>query len=116
MAGAGFEPAKAEPANLQSAPFDRFGIPPGRRTLILGSGFHLRLPGNRLPSFHFELAVLRAAERDSRAPVDDRARNEPPASVTGVHEEVVAASGVEELRRSAPALIAAARAEHDLPA
>ena len=28
MGGAGFEPAKAEPTDLQSVPFDRFGIPP----------------------------------------------------------------------------------------
>ncbi len=28
MAGAGFEPAKAEPTDLQSVPFDRSGIPP----------------------------------------------------------------------------------------
>ena len=27
--GAGFEPAKAEPADLQSAPVDRLGTPPG---------------------------------------------------------------------------------------
>ena len=26
--GAGFEPAKAEPADLQSAPVDRLGTPP----------------------------------------------------------------------------------------
>ena len=26
--GGGFEPPKAEPADLQSAPFDRFGTPP----------------------------------------------------------------------------------------
>ena len=26
--GGGFEPPKAEPADLQSAPFDRFGNPP----------------------------------------------------------------------------------------
>ena len=26
--GEGFEPSKAEPTDLQSAPFDRFGIPP----------------------------------------------------------------------------------------
>lgn len=26
--GEGFEPSKAEPADLQSAPFDRSGIPP----------------------------------------------------------------------------------------
>src|SRR4051812_28105976 len=28
VAGAGFEPAKAEPTDLQSVPFDRSGIPP----------------------------------------------------------------------------------------
>ena len=28
MGGAGFEPAKAEPTDLQSVPFDRFGNPP----------------------------------------------------------------------------------------
>ncbi|SVB59709.1 uncharacterized protein METZ01_LOCUS212563 [marine metagenome] len=28
MVGVGFEPTKAEPADLQSAPFDRFGTPP----------------------------------------------------------------------------------------
>jgi hypothetical protein len=31
MAGAGFEPAKAEPTDLQSVPFDRSGIPPKGR-------------------------------------------------------------------------------------
>ena len=29
LGGAGFEPAKAEPSDLQSDPFDRFGNPPG---------------------------------------------------------------------------------------
>ena len=29
MAGAGFEPAKAEPTRLQRVPFDRSGTPPG---------------------------------------------------------------------------------------
>ena len=31
MAGAGFEPAKAEPTRLQRVPFDRSGTPPGAR-------------------------------------------------------------------------------------
>jgi hypothetical protein len=31
MAGAGFEPAKAEPTRLQRVPFDRSGTPPGGR-------------------------------------------------------------------------------------
>jgi hypothetical protein len=30
MVGGGFEPPKAMPADLQSAPFDRFGTPPSR--------------------------------------------------------------------------------------
>ena len=30
MVGGGFEPPKAEPADLQSAPFDRFGTSPSR--------------------------------------------------------------------------------------
>ena len=28
VVGVGFEPTKAKPADLQSAPFDRFGTPP----------------------------------------------------------------------------------------
>ena len=38
MEGAGFEPAKAEPSDLQSDPFDRSGTPPacgGPMTKIL---------------------------------------------------------------------------------
>jgi hypothetical protein len=31
VAGAGFEPAKAEPTDLQSVPFDRSGTPPRAR-------------------------------------------------------------------------------------
>ena len=31
MEGEGFEPSKAEPADLQSAPFDRSGIPPSMK-------------------------------------------------------------------------------------
>ena len=34
MGGAGFEPAKAEPTDLQSVPFDRFGNPPNRDQCI----------------------------------------------------------------------------------
>ena len=35
VGGAGFEPAKAEPTDLQSVPFDRFGTPP----FLFDSGF-----------------------------------------------------------------------------
>jgi hypothetical protein len=35
MEGEGFEPSKAEPADLQSAPFNHSGIPPkNKRTLL----------------------------------------------------------------------------------
>lgn len=33
--GGGFEPPKAEPADLQSAPFDRSGIPPSGKPIIM---------------------------------------------------------------------------------
>ena len=36
MEGAGFEPAKAEPADLQSAPVDRLGTPPRCEPRIVG--------------------------------------------------------------------------------
>ena len=44
VAGAGFEPAKAEPTDLQSVPFDRSGIPPSGgqcsdRTLVRGGSY-----------------------------------------------------------------------------
>ena len=35
VVGEGFEPSKAEPADLQSAPFDRSGTPPLKRRAIL---------------------------------------------------------------------------------
>ena len=40
--GGGFEPPKAEPTDLQSAPFDRSGTPPG---------IHKRLIFSKLPQF-----------------------------------------------------------------
>jgi hypothetical protein len=35
MAGAGFEPAKAEPTRLQRVPFDRSGTPPGAMRIAI---------------------------------------------------------------------------------
>jgi hypothetical protein len=35
MEGAGFEPAKAEPSDLQSDPFDRSGTPPKLLLILL---------------------------------------------------------------------------------
>ena len=34
MGATGFEPVKAEPADLQSAPFGHFGTLPGRRDCV----------------------------------------------------------------------------------
>ena len=36
--GEGFEPSKAEPADLQSAPFDRLGTPPIVTDVLAGNG------------------------------------------------------------------------------
>ena len=41
--GVGFEPTKAEPADLQSAPVDRLGTPPRHKPIIL---LDLRYPVN----------------------------------------------------------------------
>ena len=35
--GEGFEPPKAKPADLQSAPFDRLGIPANRTARLVGA-------------------------------------------------------------------------------
>ena len=39
--GAGFEPAKAEPADLQSAPVDRLGTPPEILMMVPTAGIEL---------------------------------------------------------------------------
>lgn len=40
--GVGFEPTKAEPADLQSAPVDRLGTPPKREPeIIILNGLHV---------------------------------------------------------------------------
>ena len=39
--GGGFEPPKAEPADLQSAPFDRSGTPPAEQTADFGLIFNV---------------------------------------------------------------------------
>ena len=39
--GEGFEPSKAEPTDLQSAPFDRSGTPPKRSRVFCGSQGYL---------------------------------------------------------------------------
>ena len=59
MGGAGFEPAKAEPADLQSAPFDRFGNPPVNQTgRIKLRPSNIGLPQTRLLGLPYRLLLL----------------------------------------------------------
>ena len=43
VVGDGFEPSKAVPADLQSAPFSHSGIPPGLFTIGAGNGSRTRV-------------------------------------------------------------------------
>ena len=49
MGGAGFEPAKAMPSDLQSDPFDRSGNPPG--FAMHANGIRSTNPVHSLPGF-----------------------------------------------------------------
>src|SRR3954471_16940652 len=112
MAGAGFEPAKAEPWRLQRHPFDRSGTPPGVGQCTQ-SGFGD--DGQRVIGLDFVGRVLRAAEPDAGATVDRRRRNEPTPAIADMHEEVVAVRPVEMLHEATPALVSAPRGDHHLP-
>ena len=59
MAGAGFEPAKAEPSDLQSDPFDRSGTPPEAPSLA-----RERLT-KRPAGLYLKALVLRSAEQQA---------------------------------------------------
>ncbi len=53
MEGGGFEPPKAEPADLQSAPFGHSGTPPKRKPAILGPwSLFVNRPLAALPTSH----------------------------------------------------------------
>ena len=41
--GEGFEPSKAEPTDLQSAPFDRSGIPPKENASLLATQISVKI-------------------------------------------------------------------------
>ncbi len=49
--GEGFEPSKAEPADLQSAPFDRSGTPPTKREIVAAGRRSVKPDG--VPAQHF---------------------------------------------------------------
>src|SRR3954467_510966 len=83
MAGAGFEPAKAEPMRLQRIPFDRSGTPPG-----VGQSTEPRLRdgGKRLIGLDLVGRILRPAEPDARAALDGVRGDEPPPPVADMDE------------------------------
>jgi hypothetical protein len=57
--GAGFEPAKAEPADLQSAPVDRLGTPPRCKPRIVRPATRaVNSSGKRISAF---LRIFHAA-------------------------------------------------------
>jgi hypothetical protein len=104
MAGAGFEPAKAEPMRLQRIPFDRSGTPPGGGQFTeprLGDG------DQRMIGLDFVGRVLRPAEPDARAAVDGVGGDEPPPSVADVDEEEVTTLGAEVRDEAVPAPVPA---------
>ena len=60
--GGGFEPPKAEPADLQSAPFDRSGIPPSGKPIIIVTYKFTSQP-LKAANTHFFAQTLRINER-----------------------------------------------------
>ena len=61
--GEGFEPSKAEPADLQSAPFDRSGTPPSKRAIlaVLGPTGQIACRRLRRPAFLVRLSAYSMA-------------------------------------------------------
>ncbi len=116
MAGAGFEPAKAVPRDLQSRPFDRSGTPPG--VSILGS-WGAQRPRHRRQTerirVDLERRVPRSTQIDPGATPDLGRRDIPPPPVSDQHEEIVVSRRVEPLDEAAPALVAPPRANGDAP-
>ena len=76
--GGGFEPPKAKPADLQSAPVDRLGTPPKHKRLIF---LKRRAPVNKFENV-FQL-IAQAPEPQfsaSRKVYQNRGQNQAPAS------------------------------------
>jgi hypothetical protein len=65
--GAGFEPAKAEPADLQSAPVDRLGTPPPRKPSIVRLVTRTVNSLEAIKGISFQLLIGTAKDSDSKA-------------------------------------------------
>ncbi len=74
----GFEPPKAEPADLQSAPFDRFGTYPDFRLVTARAG-----EGTRTPDLLITNQLLYQLSYASMSHLTNRSRIEP-------HEKICA--------------------------
>lgn len=61
MAGAGFEPAKAEPPDLQSGPFGHSGIPPKRHATAVRNLFRNRYSRKETAIFDQTAEQLKAS-------------------------------------------------------
>ena len=108
MAGAGFEPGKAEPRDLQSRPFDRSGIPPGGPSLVAATRSGRKRPGR----LDLEFGVLRTPKQQPGPAFDRPGRDVPASPISNVDENDVAARLVESFDEPAPALVATARRKH----
>ena len=109
MAGAGFEPAKAEPRRLQRLPFDRSGTPPGRPQ----DSDQPRAENRGRPASTSNSAYF-GPPRTTPVPAATASagmnHRRPSATTT---KQAVAPRCAEALHEAAPALVSTSGAEHD---
>ena len=84
MGSAGFEPAKAEPLDLQSSPFDRSGNSPHVMVISVGIQIspHLNLPQERYRFDRVRATVFsRSGAASDQPPIGDAATDSTPAAI-----------------------------------
>ena len=84
VGSAGFEPAKAEPLDLQSSPFDRSGNSPHVMVISVGIQIstHLNLPQERYRFDRFRATVFsRSGAASDQPPIGDAATESTPAAI-----------------------------------
>jgi hypothetical protein len=112
MAGAGFEPAKAEPSRLQRDPFDRSGTPPGPSSIAIKRGWSTAAAAPARPQTRRSWA----AEEERCSAANHSGWDEPSPAIGHKDKEAVAAARAEPLDEATPAAVPATRAHHDPPA